>query len=124
MAASTSVSFSIAQIRNPRSAKTVTGITVSTQNGNGNDIDSKSDVTLTGINTARSFSTTALNLAGSTQVGQNSVMQIFVSLDIPVDSGAYVILTYPNDLTLSAQPITNLLGSGSYSDPASVSDSG
>lgn len=126
VAASTSVAFSISQIRNPRSARTVTGITLSTQDSGGNNIDTTSDVTLTGVAKARSFSVLNLNMATTQQVGKNTVMQMSVSLDIPVDSGAYVVLVYPSDLPLQSQPINSILGTGSYSDPvaAQISNSG
>ena len=119
VAASTSIAFSISQIRNPRSAKTVTGITLSTQDSGGFNIDSTSDVTLTGVSTARTFSSLTLNMATTQQVGRNTVMQMSVNLDIPVDSGAYVVLVYPADLPLQSQPINSILGTGSYSDPNS-----
>ena len=54
---------------------------------------------------------------GTSKVGVDTVLQIIVSLSIPVDSGAYVILQYPGDLPLSSQPISSILGSGGYTDP-------
>ena len=47
-------------------------------------------MTLTGVSTARSFSVLNLNMATTQQVGKNTVMQMSVSLDIPVNT---VILT-------------------------------
>ena len=125
IAPSTSVAFSISQIRNPRSAKTVTGITLSTQDASGFNIDSTSDVTLTGVSNARSFSSINLSILDEV-VGQTSSMQMTMGLDIPVDIGAYVVLVYPNDLVLADQPISDVLATGSYDDPNlnQISDNG
>lgn len=124
IAAATAVSLTISQIKNPRSAKTVTGITLSTKDSNGFDIDSTSSVTLSGISTPRTFQSVSLNIVNTQQVGQSTTLQIVATLDIPVDSGAYVVLVYPSDLPLADQPITNIFSSGSYSDPSAISATG
>lgn len=105
-------------MRNPRSAKSITGLTLSTRNSGNFDIDSSSGVSFTGTSVAASFDSITLNPTTTTQVGLETNMQIVATLNsIPVDAGAYVVLTYPADLPLSSQPITSIFASGSYNDP-------
>ena len=55
VAASSSISLRIASLRNPKSAKSITGLTLTTQNSGGFDIDSTSTLAFTGVTTAAAF---------------------------------------------------------------------
>lgn len=113
--AGTALSFTLADMRNPRTTAGITsGITVQTLTQAGSILDQSTAMTFLGVSTATTISNPETENIDTTLVDQSGTFYLTFYVPVYVDAGCQVIIVFPSEVQIAESNIAEVKGAGIF----------